>query len=838
MSNPEVLNTISEARRMIEIGEPLDEFLSSLAPSVRDQVLVAIQPGRSRVISTEPVSSAWVDSLPDGIWYHWQRLQALIQGRKGREVAESISAESERILRRMPDPNLQSFRGQGLVVGYVQSGKTANYTAVAARAVDAGYRLVIVLSGIHDSLRNQTQIRLEKELTGTRMEGVGQPAFGRRWVRLTREDQDFDGSSDSTVLQGDAPLLLVAKKCVPILNRLDAWLEEAGSELLHRTPVLLIDDEADQASINTRGNRPDGPSVDEDEEPVDEAGVAPSRTNDLIRRILGRLPRVCYIAYTATPFANILINPDTNDREVGPDLFPRDFVLQLPRPEGYTGTEELFGVEAQERNVLRIVPDEDVLLLRGPGSRRRTGEIRVPDPALPTSLSDSIDDFLIAGAIRCLRGLEGQPHTMLVHVSHRITDQHRIALAVQSYLDELRNQSHFTPTEFEQRIRQAWDRFRAGVAEPPPIEALLEQCKQVLSVLELLEMNSDSGEELDYENRPNRQVIAIGGNRLSRGLTLEGLTISYFLRTTSMCDTLLQMARWYGFRTGYEDLIRIWTTAGIARWFGELALVEQSLRDAINAMNRAGRRPDQMALRLRAHGDLLLTSRVKSRSIAEVQDSWSLDHPQTVLLPLRDPVSIQFNLRLADRFFSSFRFGPPANGGVLARDIDFEEVIQFLREYRFHPDIRAFDSEGICYWIQNRAENGELIDWSIFVATNGEGPEATIGQLTLNLSRRRRHGEESIGILIDPRHEGVDLPGGPDLYRRTARTFDAEAMRRARPATQGLLMVYPLDPHFLGLEGGEPIISLALSFPETGDEGGTWLLNRNVLERERGTGNA
>lgn len=250
--------------------------------------------------------------------------------------------------------------------------------------------------------------------------------------------------------------------------------------------------------------------------------------------------------------------------------------------------------------MLREVPDSEVALLRGPGRNRRGGEIRIPEPRIPPSLVAAIDDFLIAGAIRLHRGLEQIPHTMLVHVSHRIPDQHRIALAVHAHLGEIRNEAQFTRSAFEGRLNLAWDRNRDGITNPPTPEELVLRGFQVLERLEVLELNSEAGEELDYEGRPDRHVIAVGGNRLSRGLTLEGLTVSYFLRTTSMCDTLLQMARWYGFRTGYEDLIRIWTTPGIARWFGELALVEQSLRDAINAMNRAGRRPDQVALRLRA----------------------------------------------------------------------------------------------------------------------------------------------------------------------------------------------------------------------------------------------
>ncbi len=276
---------------------------------------------------------------------------------------DSVSAESFRVLQYLPDPKTSTpFQGRGLVVGYVQSGKTANYTAVAARAVDAGYRMVIVLSGTHDSLRNQTQNRLERELVGDQSIDLHGFNHSREWVTLTTPTEDFQVQKEN-ILQSTGPFLAVVKKNVPVLQKLDRWLE-SSEQFLDDLPVLIIDDEADQASINTKGNRPFDATVgDEDDE--DET-LAPSRTNALIRSILKRTKKAAYIAYTATPFANILINPEAVDRHVGEDLFPKDFVIQLPRPKGYTGTEELFGVSAQGRDVLQTVAEEDVGIAGSP----------------------------------------------------------------------------------------------------------------------------------------------------------------------------------------------------------------------------------------------------------------------------------------------------------------------------------------------------------------------------------------------------------------------------------------------------------------------------------------
>jgi hypothetical protein len=782
-----------------------------------------------RIVGVEPTTPPWTQRLRPGDWYHWGRLEALLRGGGGWEErqVDSVAAESLRVLRHLYDPLADPpFQCRGLVVGYVQSGKTANYTAVAARAVDAGYRIVIVLSGIHEALRSQTQNRLERELTGHQPGGLPEAENGREWIRLTRPDAEFR-EPDERILQAPAPFFIVAKKNVPVLERIDRWLESA-SRFLADKPVLLIDDEADQASINTRSSRPPDPAVRDEEERNDE--IAPSRTNALIRSILRRAPKAAYVAYTATPFANILIDPDAVDRKVGEDLFPKDFVIQLPRPDGYTGTEELFGVSAQSRNVLRMVKDDDVQVLRGPRRRRGAEVVAAPGAAeLPDSLRDAILSFCLAGGVRHLRrSFAGRPHTMLVHVSPLTQDQQRIANSIRAQLD-LWREALRQGQSLEPVFAPAWDAMRAGVDVRAPDSEIMRAAAGVLQRINVLELNSVAGENLEYDVYPDRDIIAVGGNRLSRGLTLEGLTISYFLRTASMCDTLLQMARWYGFRRGYEDLIRIWTTDGIARWFSELALVEQSLRDSIVALARAGRRPDQMAIRLRAHSELLLTARNKSPTAATEQDSWSGQHPQTVVLPLSQPGKISANLALTGRFLAEMSRPVRLDRGWLIRDVAADQVVAFLRQYQVHDDVVAFRSDLIADWIVSRTAEEELSSWTVFVPSTAEGHSTEIGGIAVGLTRRRRDSSDSIGILIDPEHEGVDLPDGGRDFRRRGGSWDSESMRAARPPTQGLLIIYPLDPEYLQLAGTDPVIALALSLPETSDGTSSWVVNRRVI---------
>ncbi|MBL8296559.1 MAG: Z1 domain-containing protein [Bryobacterales bacterium] len=645
-----------------------------------------------------------------------------------------------------------------------------------------------------------------------------------RTIVLTSSTEDFV-EQDVQILQSPVPFLAVVKKNFAVLTKLDRWLQSAASYMAEM-PVLLIDDEADQASINTKSNRPPDLTVSDEDDSDD--NQAPSKINALIRSVLARTTKAAYIAYTATPFANILINPDAVDRRVGEDLFPKDFVIQLPRPDGYTGTEELFGVQAQGRDVLRTVPEEDVQALRAKRAHKMAEIVIGQHDSVPTSLSDALISFCLGGGVRNLRtGLAGKSHTMLVHVSQRTVDQERIASAIREQV-ELWREAERQGQRLDALFGSVWDKFKVGIDAPADDQAVIAAAIAVLRQLVILVLNSVTGENLEYDEKPGRHIVAVGGNRLSRGLTLEGLTVSYFLRTASMCDTLLQMARWYGFRRGYEDLIRIWTTDGIARWFSELALVEQSMRDSITALARAERRPDQMVIRLRAHSDLLLTARNKSGTSRAIRDSWAGEHPQTTLLPLSDPNKLQANRVLADEFLSAVPLSLKCHGGLLARDVPADFVCAFLRAYGVNEDIVAFRSDQLADWIVERASAGELIDWSVFVASPPTPREITLGGQRIGLVRRRRISSESIGILIDPRHEGVDLRGGPDAYRRESGTYDAEAMRAARPATQGLLIIYPLDAGDLGIDHTDSVIALALSLPNTSDAGSSWVVNRMV----------
>jgi hypothetical protein len=758
----------------------------------------------------KPRLKLWTDGTA---WTNWSRHEAYLRSlpKWKRHQVDSVAEESLRILSKTTPIERPAFQCRGLVVGYVQSGKTANFTAVAARAADVGYRLIIVLSGIHDSLRNQTQRRLNRELLNV----------GVNWHTLTDAESDFREPPVADGFAATGTVLVVAKKIVPILERLNQWFAKLDGKLTD-VPVMVIDDEADQASINTRGNRRD-PSLDDE---MQDQGESPSRTNGLIRDLLTKCPRATYIAYTATPFANILIDPEAFDNHVGEDLFPKDFVIQLPRPDGYTGTEELFGVSAHHRNVLRVVDDADVRALK-PKRRKKSEPLIAHGPLdLPQSLCDALLTFALVGAIRSLRGDDGKPHTMLVHVSQVQKEQMRIGSAIDDQIRAWFEHDKVEPGIIANMMRSALKDLGA-VELPADAAVVLRAAQSNLARLKPVVLNSTTGEELEYEEHPERQIVAVGGNRLSRGLTLEGLTIAYFLRTTTMADALLQMARWYGFRTGYEDLIRIWTTDGIAQWFVELALVEEALRDAITTLNRAGRRPDEMAIRMRAHSQLLLTSKAKSRMLAQESRSWSAENPQTILFPLRDTAALERNLDVASDLLHRHPPTQQAWGGSLAWDVPAEQVVRFLRRYEGHPASVAFRGDDIADWILERVETGELTTWTVFVANPHRDRQVMLGGRPYGLVQRSLTSHEAIGVLIEPRHEGADLHGGPDHYK-SARSFNARAMRQDRPPDRALLILYPLDPEPLQASS-RAVLGVGISLPRTSDDGRTFVVNRGLI---------
>jgi len=812
------------AQSLADLGYSIDAiFATGLIPEAHQQFVrdelerdanIELVPARS--IIADANREDWLASVDRSNWYYWPTLRNYLITVKGWQSAtiRSLDDSSDRILRQLATPVTPTFDIRGLVLGFVQSGKTANFTALIAKATDAGYRLVIVLSGIDNGLRRQTNIRLKRELVGYpegRANSVRLPPLGQQWHEFTREDLagDFQpGFANHAALQGSQPVLLVIKKNGPVLRRLLRWLDDAPIEVRRTLPMLVIDDEADQASVDTRGTyqTEDGP-FDPDYEP-------PSVINGLIRDLLRKFDRRAYVAYTATPFANILIPHDASDPHVGNDLYPKDFIIDLPRPPGYFGAEDIFGrfdpssgATADALDVIRNVPDEDIAYLE--------------HGTLPPSLISALEAFVLAGAARAQRGDASAPATMLVHTSQLIATQAHIGAQLAARFAEIRDEWRYQRGHgIRDRLMALWtSEFRPVISEVHPerevgFEGIEPHIGPFLEAVHVKEVNSATGDVLDYEREPNLKAVAVGGNRLSRGLTLEGLLISYFVRRSATYDTLMQMGRWFGYRNGFEDLTRIWTTAELAGWFSDLAFVEHRLREDITVYENQGLTPYQVGMRIWQHPAMQVTNPLKRRfaSSTTIAQSYALNLEQTFKFPLRrlDDLAVQCEAnRLAVIDFLRQLGRPDLNvsdaKGPVWTQVPVRPILTFLNSFRLDEETRTLSISLITAYIERLSDNGELIRWTVGVrGRSTRDPVLGVADWHLpggpvaQVSRSRLGESDSLGVITDPDDESLGLTDTQlqEMERLLASgTSRGRAARGARLPEEALLILYPISKY-------------------------------------------
>ena len=884
----ELETAVTAVRSLMRLGHTLDRAfdlaLSETNSELREEVTRRIeqyQSGaitfrRTSVLSRQGGRRPWFGQYDPASGYHWPRLRSwlLTGGRFDTATVESLDDASDRVLEHLEDPRPDGpdiFRVQGLVLGRVQSGKTANYTAVIAKAVDAGYRFVIVLAGVHNSLRQQTQQRLTDELGLEGSQGVGEPDAGKHWISLTTNSYDGDfrsGTVDANVLQGSSTVIAVVKKNASVLKRLLQWTNRRPKPV--KLPVLIIDDEADNASINTRGNRPPDELVDiaiEDADETLEEDLSPSTINRLIRQLISGFETVSYIAYTATPFANVLIDPDATDTEVADDLYPVDFIISLPTPSNYVGPQRLFGVHPsadetdwepiEELDIVRIVSDLDSFL--------------ISEPSLPPSLRHALTDFILAAAAKESRLGPGWA-TLLIHTTHRISEQNALGRHIAEEITRIRASWRYGEAADRRIFAQRWE------AEFLPYLGSHDDASEMTSLprshsietstsfenikpsidkifrqgIRTVVLNSSSEDELEYRNVQSGTVVVIGGNRLSRGLTLEGLLSSYFVRRSHNYDTLLQMGRWFGYRDAYIDLTRLWTTCAIYSHFRHLALVEEDLRDQIAAYDEMGRTPRDFAPLILAHPDLGVTAPNRIGAGREYRISYAGQLVQSVRFELDDATWLEENLRATTDFIS--HLGPPS-GLDLGRsdskphwnEIDWRLVVDYLRHFRSPIEANSFHPNDLAEYVSGQAEShAELTSWWISIRAR-ERFDTALGSVDLAgdvgnvnaISRTRLVADpQSVGVLTTPAHPSGSYRTGEETIGLTdgqieeaRRSFSdnlyqryGTALRRQRSSDQGLLCIFPISAHSSPKErsrtrrplqpaGDIPVIGLAVVLP-------------------------
>ncbi len=825
---------------------PPEKALQQLPEDIRELVRIRWEEARSQPIRPASILTAggpraWSRDWNSSTGYYWRRLRHYLLDKKGRSENEvgSIDDSTDHILAQLEDPRSsgpEQFSVRGLVIGHVQSGKTANFSALITKAADAGYKLIIVLSGVHNELRRQTQIRLGREL-GLLPGGVDEPDPGRRWVSLTTPDLSGDfhpGTIDPNVLQGTNHVLLVVKKNASVLRRLTEWMTKRPPP--SSIPVLIIDDEADQASINTGGNRPPDANMlremfdlrDDDigASPQDE--LSPSVINRLLRRLIHSFRRVAYVAYTATPFANVLIQHDAVDRDAFEDLYPKDFIVALSAGSGYVGTTQLFGRDsltgdeepADGLDVIEDISEDDVESLV-PLVASQTPSFF---PSIPDSLNQAIIDFILAMAARHERGEGAQPACMLIHTTHRTVLQNRLAEKVEERCAHLRRAwryggpGHADATLFRER----WDkRFRPLIASMNAAQdrTFVQMEKHINEVLRdpipVLTLNSSSGDTLDYETHPGLKAIMIGGNRLSRGLTLEGLVVSYYLRTTLYYDTLLQMGRWFGYRAAFVDLTRLYTTPELVQSFRDLALAEEELRVEIRRYERERLTPLDFGPKIRAHPVMMVTARNKMGAGHAILQSYSGQLLQTVNFKLDDLNWLRNNLTTTRIFLPSLGRPRHRENRYIWSDVAVATVLEFLQKYRSLQAAR-FELGAVCQYIAEQVKRKELTSWKVALVSKGAGGGKSYdedlgvaGYKKIRTIERTRLTKfpSSIGSLINPATKthpgrgdeeiGLSIEQCQDAARQTQQQPDlryGHLLRAMRSVSEGLLLVYPISP--------------------------------------------
>ncbi len=844
----------------------------------------------------------WLTADKKKDWRYWHRLRRYLERKLSVDIVDALDESTDGILGLLEDPKRDGFWDRrGLVVGHVQSGKTSSYSALICKAADAGYKIIIVLAGMHNNLRSQTQIRLEEAFLGYEtsqnrepgaplgvFEEDSDPTIHPHCATTRADKGDFNASvaRHFSISPEERPWLFVVKKNKSVLSKLLKWIQSShvadttdaitGRRIATRLPLLLIDDEADHASVDT------GEQVFDSDGKPDE-NHQPKAINSLIRKILNAFSKSAYVGYTATPFANVFIHRGARTAEEGDDLFPKAFIKTLAAPSNYVGPTRVFGSRSTNGRtgglpLIREISDHatpDGLQGWMPVKHDKDhcpmfkGESRIP-----ASLEDAVLSFMLICSARALRGQSSHHSSMLVHTTRFVAVQNEVCRQITEYVKQVKQRitRRIDDVELLERLKSIWDNdfmptseeIKNDTDEPVVYHSwneIKDQLHLTLPDIIVDRVNGTAKDSLNYEEHKETglKIIAIGGDKLARGLTLEGLCVSYFVRTTKMYDTLMQMGRWFGYRPGYLDLCRLYTTPDLVDWYGHIADAADELRDEFEEMARTSATPEQYGMKVASHPVMLITSPLKMRTAKTLNLSYSGTLVQTVAFGTNNETltgnlsaAISLIQKLPQRYESPI--AKPRNGlndnwsqSYLWRDVPSADVIGFLSSYQTPVEAGKANSKVITEFIQKMNAIGELTKWS--VALVAEGKESTgfkfRDDVEVNHFPTRTHtgvkGRYSIGVLTDPKDESIDVSDEiwNEAFKRTITDWEEGSKNTQKPVRSsgkrirdgrggkleelkhveknGLLLIYPLSRK--GAEdavvapSAEPIIGFAISFP-------------------------
>lgn len=814
----------------------------------------------------------WLEELKAEIdWHYWDAYKTLLKSNKmSNDVIRVLDEDTDNILNECGNPRIDhGWKVRGLVMGDVQSGKTANYCGLINKAADAGYKVIILLTGMIEELRAQSQGRLDEGFVGrdscALLDGgsrttqtIGAGRFRSKTPNvLTSVSSDFL-AGNARALRGiplkniSEPVLVVMKKNKSPLENIIGFLDQQ-LKLTHGAthldlPLLLVDDEADNASVNSK--------KDED----------PTTINRLIREILGRFSKSTYVAYTATPFANVFINPDYDD------LFPANFVYSLNTPTNYIGATSVFAETGSHQHQLVDIDDADSYF---PYKHKP----HLPVAGLPASLEEAIQAFLITCCIRDIRKEPLKHRSMLVNVTRFTGVQTRLSVVVKQYLYNLTEEvkQYLSDDDAWKKhkplmdLHDVWENHfsGSGVSWNDIRKSLYDSIASV----KVLTINKDTvaADRLNYAAYKNsekgRRAIVIGGLTLSRGLTLEGLSTSYFYRNSKAYDTLLQMGRWFGYRPCYDDLCRIWMDPDVQEWFEHIAEVVTELRFDIKRMHANHQPPERFGMRVRSHpgtllGKLIITAMNKMRNAQEVEHSVSFSGygAETPFLPKSDRLNTD-NVHEVGNLLTALGASNRVGTRYVWQKVDSKTVATFLRRLNisnmnmeFISDISGTDRPLLSFIAENFINC--LNEWDVCVP-QGEGEivqgldvllsDGTTSSIRCRTRQFEKVGKEAEYLKLNKQRLGeisdetVLLPEGSVAKAQE----EWESLRKSDPENFGktipgkfyrqyrerplltIHLIQPRDPkpdakHFSRMMRAaeidpEALVGVSLSFPIYGD---------------------
>ena len=862
-------------------------------------------------ISAKSTSSAIIKSENDHIdWYdknldrpYWETYREYLKNDKqfSPNAVSDLDKTTDLIMSSIEKPTREgAWDSRGLVVGSVQSGKTSNFIGLLNKAIDAGYKKIIILSGLNNNLRQQTQLRVDEGLLGydttafkNGLRDLKGPLARKRLLMNLKPihsatnskingDFKLSAAEHFMNIHTDEPTVFVVKKNKSILESVIKYFLNAPTvqgvsiegkplriksefgdtnSFIKDKPILVIDDEVDSGSVDTG------------EQPIDgkgefDADYDPKTINSLIRKILNIFEKKVYIGYTATPFANIFIHHEKKTTEEGLDLFPKDYIIDLPIPSNHIGLEKVFNTEKVDGDIIEDREIEDNYFFNivkdnslyqddpdcGEGwmpprhDRNHTpnyeykNENEVP---IPPSLKEAIISFILTSACRNFRGYVEDAKSMLIHVSKFQDVQDIVYKQISDYLSVLRNQmqaSHYLHDDTISKFEEIWHKnfyiHKNKTEEKTPTwQELLDHKYSLKFVINeicqnIKVLNGKSSDTLDYEDFFNKNnfglhTIVIGGDKLSRGITLSGLLISYFLRSAKMpmYDTLMQMGRWFGYRTGYEDLCRLYTTEDVIKWFFHISVATEESRNTFRIMAQQGATPLEFGLKVRTNPNLIITSKTKMRSARKERASFSRQVEEIITYE-KDDLVIKSNFDAANRLFLAIDepdFSGDIDNGLdkwknsyLWKNVDSKSIISFLNDYKKFSDERTLGCREYIDYIKNLNSFDELVDWTVCLHGSGSSnskitfaKKFEVELLLRTPSNQRNDSKISLKVITQPRDELLGLDGveienyknglknflkvhNPETDGNTIKQARRELARFHRSEKKGLLNIYPI----------------------------------------------